>query len=67
MPAVIDAGAMTVGGTYLGVSAARKVRETKDGRVILYDTNNSSDDFEVMQTPQIRRYGAKAPAWNTWK
>ncbi len=68
MPAVLDAGAATVGGTYLGVSVARKVRETlEDGRVILYDTNNSSEDFEVMDPPMIRRYGAKAPSWNTWK
>lgn len=68
MPAVLDAGASTVGGTYLGVSVARKVKETTgDGRVILFDTNNSSNDFEVMNPPVIRRYGAKAPAWNTWK
>jgi hypothetical protein len=68
MPAVLDAGAMTVGGTYLAKSVARKVKETlQDGRVILYDTNNSTNDFEVMDPPVIRRYGAKAPSWNTWK
>ncbi len=68
MPAVLDAGAATVGGTYLSVSVARKVKETKgDGRVILYDTNNSTEDFEVMNPPVLRRYGAKAPSWNTWK
>ncbi len=68
MPAVLDAGAATVGGTYLSVSVGRKVKETKtDGRVILYDTNNSSEDFEVLNPPVIRRYGAKAPSWNTWK
>jgi hypothetical protein len=68
MPAVLDAGAATVGGTYLSVSVARKVKETKgDGRVILYDTNNSTNDFEVMNPPVIRRYGAQAPSWNTWK
>ncbi|MEI7424361.1 MAG: DUF4876 domain-containing protein [Prolixibacteraceae bacterium] len=68
MPAVLDAGAATVGGTYLGVSVARKVKSTlSDGRVILFDTNNSSDDFEVKDPPVIRRYGAKAPSWNTWK
>lgn len=68
MPAVLDAGAATVNGTYLGVSVARKVKETlPDGRVILQDTNNSTDDFEVMNPPQIRRYGAKIPSWNTWK
>lgn len=68
VPAVLDAGAATVGGTYVAKSVARKVKETlPDGRVILYDTNNSTNDFEVMDTPTIRRYGAKAPVWNTWK
>lgn len=68
VPAILDAGAATVGGTYLSKSVARKVKETlPDGRVILVDTNNSTNDFEVMDVPQIRRYGAKAPAWNTWK
>lgn len=68
MPAVLDAGAATVGGTYLSVSVARKIKSTlSDGRVILFDTNNSSDDFEVKDPPVIRRYGAKAPSWNTWK
>lgn len=68
MPAVLDAGAMTVGGTYLSKSVARKIKETKsNGRIVYMDTNNSSDDFEVMDTPQIRRNGANAPAWNTWK
>ncbi|HON54054.1 MAG TPA: DUF4876 domain-containing protein [Bacteroidales bacterium] len=66
MPTVLDAGAATVGGTYNGKSVARKVKETVNGRVILYDTNNSTNDFEVMDTPMIRRYGAKAPSWNTW-
>ncbi len=68
MPAVLDAGAATVGGTYLSSSVARKIKETKpDGRIIYYDTNNSSEDFEVMNPPVIRRYGANAPSWNTWK
>lgn len=66
MPTVLDAGASTVGGTYLGKSVARKVKETVNGRAVLYDTNNSSNDFEVKDTPVIRRYGAKAPSWNTW-
>ncbi|MPN09353.1 hypothetical protein SDC9_156642 [bioreactor metagenome] len=67
MPTTLDAGAATVGGTYLTKSVARKVKETKNGRVILYDTNNSTNDFEVMDVPTIRRYGAVAPSWNTWK
>lgn len=68
MPVLLDAGAVTVNGTYIGKSVARKIKETlSDGRHIYADTNNSSEDFEVMDTPVIRRYGAKAPAWNTWK
>lgn len=68
VPAVLDAGVATVGGSYVAKSVARKVKETKeDGRVILFDTNNSTEDFEVMDPPVIRRYGAKAPSWNTWK
>lgn len=66
MPTVLDAGAITVGGTYLSKSVARRVKETIDGRAVLYDTNNSTNDFEVQDTPVIRRYGAKAPSWNTW-
>jgi hypothetical protein len=68
MPAVLDAGATTVNGTYVAKSVARKVKETRpDGRVILQDNNNSTYDFEVMAPPQIRRYNAQAPSWNTWK
>ncbi|OFY44457.1 MAG: hypothetical protein A2X18_02170 [Bacteroidetes bacterium GWF2_40_14] len=68
VPAVLDAGAATVGGTYLSSSVARKIKTTlSDGRIIYYDTNNSSNDFEVMNPPVIRRYDAKAPSWNTWK
>ncbi len=68
MPAVLDAGATTVNGTYVAKSVARKVKETlPGGRVILQDTNNSTEDFEVMDPPQIRRYNAQAPSWNSWK
>ncbi|MDD4068362.1 MAG: DUF4876 domain-containing protein, partial [Bacteroidales bacterium] len=54
MPTVLDAGAQTVGGTYKGMSVARRVKETVNGRVVLYDTNNSTNDFEVKDTPMIR-------------
>lgn len=68
VPAVLDAGATTVGSTYISKSVARKIKTTlTDGRNIYYDTNNSSEDFMVMDTPIIRRYDAKAPSWNTWK
>lgn len=67
IPAVLDAGATYVSGTYRGESVSRKIRETKeDGRVIYWDTNNTSEDFQVNPTPVPRRNGAKIPSWNTW-
>lgn len=66
MPAILDAGATWVGGTYLAKSVNRKVSDVmEDGRVIYQDTNNSLEDFEVA-TPEPRRNGAKIPSWNTW-
>ena len=50
----------------VGKSIVRKVLYTaSDGHVILQDTNNTTNDFEL-KTREIRRYGAKAPSWNTW-
>ena len=67
MPAVLDAGATWVGGTYLAKSVSRKIKEvTEDGRVIYQDTNNSLEDFQVNDTPVLRRDGAGIPSWNTW-
>lgn len=67
MPAVLDAGATTVSSIYSGKSVARKVKTTlEDGRIVYQDTNNSTEDFEVMDRPVPRRNGAKIPAWNTW-
>ena len=51
----------------LGESIARKIKETRpDGTKVYQDTNNTSNDFEVKKDPQVRRYGAKVPSWNTW-
>ncbi len=67
MPAILDAGATWVGGTYLAKSVSRKVKEVKeDGRVVYQDTNNSLEDFQVNDKPVPRRDGAKIPSWNTW-
>lgn len=67
VPPFLDGGATMVGDTYCSKSVIRKIKETlPDGRVILMDSNNSPDDFEVSSKAQIRRYGAKIPAWNTW-
>ena len=66
MPVELDAGATTVGGTYNTLSVVRKVDYVRsNGTYVFQDTNNSTDDFEVM-TPEIRRYNPKIPKWNTW-
>lgn len=45
------------GGTYVGETLYRKTAFiTKDGRKVLYDTNNSSVDFQCSTTIQPREY-----------
>lgn len=67
LPTALDAGAIWCSGSYVGESIARKIRETRpDGTKVYQDTNNTSNDFEVKKDPQLRRYGAKVPSWNTW-
>ena len=67
LPAVLDAGTIWCDGIYTSQSIARKVKETReDGTVVYQDTNNTTNDFEVKNDPQIRRNGAKVPSWNTW-
>jgi len=57
VPASLDAGYATVKENYNGKSIARKILQTTtDGRIIFQDTNNSSEDFEVQDTPQIKRH-----------
>lgn len=65
IPGVLDAGMTYVGATYNGLSVARKKVATRpDGTPILQDSNNSTDDFDRGVVPELRRYGAKTPAWN---
>jgi hypothetical protein len=67
IPVKLDAGATYVGATYTAQSVSRKIKETKeDGRVIYTDTNNSTTDFQLNDTPVVRRNGAKIPSWNIW-
>ena len=67
LPTALDAGAVWCSGSYVGESIARKIKETRpDGTKVYQDTNNTSNDFEVKKDPQVRRYGAKVPSWNTW-
>jgi hypothetical protein len=63
MPASID-GSFTYlkadgGAFYSGMSLRRKINETatsRFGRVVLQDTNNSSSDFESINTPDPKGY-----------
>lgn len=67
LPTSLDAGAIWCSGQYVGESIARKIKETRpDGTNVYQDSNNTTNDFEVKKGPQVRRYGAKVPSWNTW-
>ena len=67
MPSAIDAGATYTGATYNGKSVSRKIKETKeDARVLYWDTNNSSEDFQVNAAALVRRNGANIHSWNYW-
>ena len=67
LPASVDAGFKYCSDSYSGQSIARKkTGETADGRPIFQDTNNTTDDFEIFDTPVVRRYGVGRPSWNTW-
>lgn len=67
LPTVLDAGGIWCSGTYVAESISRKVKETReDGTAVYQDTNNTTNDFVVNKTPEIRRNGAKVPSWNTW-
>ncbi len=65
IPGFVDAGAAAVGASYCANTIVRKVVSTRaDGTPIFADTNNSTNDFELIHGPVIRRYGQKAPAWD---
>lgn len=67
LPKVLDAGAIWCSGQYVGESIARKIKEIRpDGTKVYQDSNNTTNDFEVKKDPQVRRYDAKVPSWNTW-
>lgn len=65
IPGFVDAGATSVNDRYVGKSICRKVLSYRaDGTPVYQDTNNSTNDFEVMERPAIRRYGEKVPSWS---
>ena len=51
LPTVLDAGINSVGKSYSGTSLRRKIKQEINGRKVLLDTNNSSNDFEINQKP----------------
>lgn len=51
IPTNLDAGMNTVGSAYSGKSLRRKIKQEINGRKVLVDTNNSSNDFEVNNIP----------------
>lgn len=51
IPTNLDAGMKSVNAAYTGTSLRRKVKKEINGRKILLDTNNSSNDFEVNNLP----------------
>lgn len=58
LPASVDAGFTHTGGaTYSSKSIRRKVIKEVEGRKILMDTNNSANDFEIMELPTPRKLG----------
>lgn len=59
LPTSVDAGFNYVdGNTYTSISLRRKIaKETADGRKILMDTNNSSNDFEQISLATPHGFG----------
>lgn len=56
LPANLDAGMNTVGDAYTGTSLRRKVKQETNGRKVLTDTNNSTNDFEVNTKPSPKSW-----------
>lgn len=56
LPVAVDAGMTTVGASYNKKSVRRKIKTVIDGRKILVDTNNSTTDFEINDTPSPKSW-----------
>lgn len=68
VPSLLDAGMTYVGATYNSKGVRRKKSGVDStGRPILQDTNNSTEDFERLVTPEFRHYGEGIPSWSTAK
>ena len=73
LPEDLDAGKVLSQGNYCGKSVLRKVASNENGKLVLQDTNNSTEDFIYcedesleVKTPVIRRFGVGRPSWSTW-
>ena len=73
LPEDLDAGKVLSQGNYCSKSVLRKVLSNENGKLVLQDTNNSTEDFIYcvdesveVQKPVIRRFGAGRPSWSTW-
>lgn len=51
LPVSVDAGFQHATNSYTGESIRRKVKTEVNGRKVLHDTNNSTNDFELLSTP----------------
>lgn len=51
IPVALDAGFVYADGTYTAQSFRRKIANTIEGRVVLKDSNNTTDDFEKLDNP----------------
>ncbi|MCT1524969.1 DUF4876 domain-containing protein [Sphingobacterium hotanense] len=68
VPSLLDAGMTYVGATYNSKGVRRKKSGVDSaGRPILQDTNNSTEDFERLVTPEFRHYGEGIPSWSIAK
>ncbi len=56
IPEALDAGFVFASDTYTAESFRRKTSTTINGRRVLQDTNNSSNDFEKLSTPTPRAF-----------
>ncbi len=56
LPPSVDAGFIYCSGFYVSESIRRKIASTIDGRHILQDTNNTTQDFEVISPPTPRSF-----------
>ncbi len=64
----IDAGFVVCKPTGNNQSIVRKKAGVNAlGFTTYQDTNNTTEDFDINDTPEVRRDGAKVPSWNTWK